>query len=698
MKQRFFCSWASAASLLVALLTALPSSGFAQPVKVGAADIGGVVTGAAGPEAGVWVIAETTELPTRFIKIVVTDDQGRYLLPNLPNADYSVWVRGYGLVDSPKFHSSPGKSLDLMAVPAPNAASAAHYYPAIYWFSMLKIPDQSQFGGKSEIPANVTLQDWMTSLKNRDCVGCHQQGQESTRTLPAPFSHFASSTEAWTRRIQSGQSAVLMIGPVAKMGGTPLGYFAAYTDAIAAGALPTATPPRPQGVERNVVLTFWGWGTPSTYLHDPISTDKRNPTVNANGPIWGSSEYSSDQSPILDPVANTASLWQVPAGAPDMPESLGPGHAAMAAPLNASAYWGNQKIWSNHFNNHNSMFDEQGRIWFAGAGRGPDNPAYCKAGSELTSAKLAPLDHSHRQLAMYDPKTKKFTYIDTCFETQHLQFGFDANNTLWTSGDNRVIGWLNTKKFLETGDAKASQGWASLALDTPDKGVGGSGTYAIMPSPADGSVWVTLNVFAGAGGILRLDPGANPPETAKMEFFKIPSPGFGPRGADIDSHGVVWVSLGSGQLGSFDRRKCTGPLDNGPGPTGVLCAEGWSFHQYPGPGFTGIGENSAEASYYTWVDQHNTLGLGNDVPISTGNENDALLAFVDGKWVVLRVPYPISFYAKGLDGRIDNPQGGWQGRGVWTTNGDRTPWLKEGGKGTTPLAMHFQIRPDPLAD
>ena len=86
------------------------------------------------------------------------------------------------------------------------------------------------------------------------------------------------------------------------------------------------------------------------------------------------------------------------------------------------------------------------------------------------------------------------------------------------------------------------------------------------------------------------------------------------------------------------------------------------------------------------------------MPISTGNENDALLALVNGKWVVIRVPYPMGFYAKGLDGRIDDPNGGWQARGLWTTSGDRTPWLKEGGKGTTPLALHIQLRPNPLAD
>jgi len=345
--------------------------------------------------------------------------------------------------------------------------------------------------------------------------------------------------------------------------------------------------------------------------------------------------------------------------------------------------------------------------------RGRDNPAFCKEGSDHPSAKLFPLKESSRQLAMLDPKTMKYTFVDTCFSTHHLQFGFDDNDTLWTSGGGPVIGWLDTKVFDETGDAAKAQGWTALVVDTngngkrdayvepnqavdpqKDKRLEG-GVYAIMPSPVDRSVWGTT--FGMKGTIVRLDPGANPPETALTEVYNVPAPGFAPRGADIDSKGVVWVSLGSGHLGSFDRRKCKAPL-NGPNATGDQCQEGWSFHQYPGPGFAGIGDNSAEAAYYTWVDQHNTLGLGNDVPISTGNENDALLALVDGKWVVLRVPYPLSFYAKGLDGRIDDPNGGWKGRGVWTTSGDRAPWLKEGGKGTVPIAFHFQFRPDPLAD
>ena len=104
-------------------------------------DIGGTVTSAKGPEAGVWVIAETTETPTKFAKVVVTDDQGRYVVPDLPRATYQVFVRGYGLVDSPRVPGKPGQQLDLKAVIAPDAKAAAQVYPAGWWMSMMKIPE-----------------------------------------------------------------------------------------------------------------------------------------------------------------------------------------------------------------------------------------------------------------------------------------------------------------------------------------------------------------------------------------------------------------------------------------------------------------------------------------------------------------------------------------------------------------------------
>ena len=149
----------------------------APAIAIDSDDIGGVVTGPNGPEAGVWVIAETTDLPTRFARMVVTDDGGRYVVPDLPKASYSIWVRGYGLVDSDKVKAEPGKLVNLTAKPAPDAAAAAQYYPAIHWYSMLKIPEASEFGGQGDIPAKVTQQGWLNAMKNNGCVGCHQLGQ-----------------------------------------------------------------------------------------------------------------------------------------------------------------------------------------------------------------------------------------------------------------------------------------------------------------------------------------------------------------------------------------------------------------------------------------------------------------------------------------------------------------------------------------
>ena len=675
-------------------------------------DIGGVVTGAGGPEAGVWVIAETRDLPVRYIKSVVTDDRGRYVIPDLPNASYSIWVRGYGLVDSAKVTSAPGRIVNLRATPAPDAAAAAHYYPAIYWYSMLKIPAASEFGGTNGIPANVTQERWLDLMKSNGCIGCHQIGQLSTRTIPAAFGTFASSEQAWMRRVQSGQSGPQMLGQLKGLGNASFRNYADWTDRIAKGELPHAKPPRPQGVERNIVITLREWLDEKHYLHDLIASDRRYPTVNAYGPLFGSPEYSSDLIPILDPVKNTATTFKAPVRDADMPLSLGPGHAAALDPLQPSAYWDNERIWDTRVNNHNSMFGRDGRLWLAAAIRGSENPAFCKAGSDHPSAKLFPVERTNRHLAVFEPKSQKYTFIDTCFGTHHLQFGYDANETLWTSGGGPVVGWLNTKMFDATGDAAKSQGWTAFILDTngngrrdeyvepdqpPDPAKDtrvNAGFYAVMPSPVDGSVWGS---FRGTrSGVVRVDPGANPPATALAEVYNVPSPGFGVRGADIDRTGVLWVSLASGHLGSFDRRKCKAPR-NGPKATGDHCPEGWSFHQYPGPGFRGIGENSAESSYYTWVDQHDTFGLGTDVPMSTANLNDGLVAWKGGRMVLLRVPYPLGFYAKGFDGRIDDAKAGWKGRGLWAANGDRTPWLIEGGKGSKPLAAHFQLRPDPLA-
>ena len=673
-------------------------------IQIGAADLGGVVTGARGPEAGVWVIAETTDLPTKFAKIVVTDDRGRYLLPELPKASYSVWVRGYGLVDSPKVRTAPGKILNLTAVPAPSAAAAAEYYPAIYWYSMLRVPERSEFPGTGPDgnginPALKSQEQWLDIVKTNGCYGCHAIGTKAMRTIPKAFGDFASSADAWQRRIQSGQALTQMTTNLGRMGNArALKLFGDWTDRIAAGELPTSKPSRPQGAERNVVLTLWDWAGPKAYLHDEVSTDKRNPRLNANGLIYGATEESTDLFPVLDPVNHRATQVKMPVRDAATPSSK-------QNPMLPSAFWGDERIWDSQASMHNPMFDEKGRVWFTSRVGVPANPDFCKRGSEHPSAKLTPIESSNRHLSMYDPKTGKITLIRTCFPTHHLVFAEDANNTLWTSAggpQSGVIGWLNRKMFDETGDEVKSQGWTALVLDTNGNGRRDEGDtpikagfYGVAVNPNDGTVWGSVLGFPGY--VIRLNPGSNPPATALTEVFEPPLPGYGPRGMDIDRSGVVWTPLSSGHMASFDRRKCRGPL-NGPNATGKHCPEGWTLYPFPGPQLANVAETgSAEASYYTWVDQFDTFGLGRDVPIATGNANESLLALVNGTFVNLRVPYPLGFYAKWMDGRIDDPGAGWKGKGLWATVSTRAPFHMEGGKGTTSKVVKFQLRPDPLA-
>src|SRR5581483_1567842 len=368
-------------AIALALASTLAAALVPADVAIDADDIGGVVTGRSGPEAGVWVVAETRDLPVRYIKIVATDDRGRFVIPDLPKARYAVWVRGYGLVDSAKQTSEPGRLLSFTSTPAPTPADAAKYYPAIYWYSMLKVPTATEMADRTKFAGNMTQQRWLGAMKNLGCIGCHQLGQLSTRTIPASLGTFASGADAWHRRVQSGQAGELMFGQLNALGPGSFALLGDWTDRIATGELPHARPARPEGVERNIVVTLRDWMDDKHYLHDLISSDRRNPTVNANGLLFGSPEYSSDFMPILDPVKNTATRFHMPVRDPQMPFSLGPGHAAALRPLKPSPYWGDEAIWDTRVNNHNSMLDGEGRVWLAAAVRGPDNPAFCREGS-----------------------------------------------------------------------------------------------------------------------------------------------------------------------------------------------------------------------------------------------------------------------------------------------------------------------------
>jgi hypothetical protein len=701
------------------LCAASASTALAQQVRIDADDIGGVVTGANGPEAGVWVIAETRDLPTKYVKIVVTDDQGRYVLPDLPTrATYDVWVRGYGLVDSPKVKGTPGKNLDLKSVAAPNRAAAAQYYPGVYWYAMMKIPPANLFPGTGAngngMPVSLKDQSqWLRFTKTDGCGHCHQLGDLATRTIPAEIGKFNTSAEAWERRLQSGQAGANMMDEIGKFDvPRQLALLGDWTDRVAKGELPKDTPARPTGMERNMVVTEWDWATPTMYLHDTISTDKRTPTVNSHGLIYGAPEASSDFVPWLDPVDNKSGLIKSEYRDPKTPTTK---NAAILAP---SPYWGTEPIWDSHTQIHNPMFDEQGRVWLTARTRPNANPDYCKDGS-IPSSKVYPKSTSNRQVEVYDPKTQKIQMIDLCFNTHHLEF--DVDGKLWFSagGNYDVIGWLDVKKWEATHDDKTSQGWAPFIIDTNGNGKVDAGwtepnqptqagkdkrmflgLYGVGPNPKDGTIWGSVTGFPG--GVLRFDP-----KTQLTEYYeypyknpKNPESGFSPRGSDIDSNGVLWATLSSGHLASFDRRLCKGPL-NGPaaGDPQNVCPEGFKYYQMPGPEFDvpkGTPGASAEAPYYVWVDQHNTFGLGENVPIATGNNSDSLNALVDGKWVVIRIPYPMSFFAKNLDGRIDDMSGGWKNRGLWSQYSGRSQPHLEGGKGQTSKVVHVQYRPNSL--
>ena len=665
-------------------------------------DIEGMIRGPDGGEAGVWVIAETTDLRTTFRKIVVTDDDGRFLIPDLPDASYDVWSRGYGIDDSYKESARPGDRLTINASVAKTAQKAAQNYPANYWYSLLDVPKTSEFPGTGDqgngiSPRVLNQAQWVDRLKD-GCQLCHQMGNLATREIPEP-SNFDSTRHAWDQRLQMGRGA--MIGPMYQLGRKrAVDVFADWTDRIMAGEIPEP-PPRPDGIQQNLVLTQWGWSNPEGFVHDNVSTDKRNPKLYPDGQVFGVAQ-TQGRLTITDPLKHQSRELTIP-----MREAGG---------SNTSYVGGGPS------NPHNPMMDDQNRVWMTSSIRRNKNSTWC-SDSEHPSVQQFPLKNSGRQLSYFDVDTEKFVLIDTCYSTHHLQFAYDNNNTLWSSGDMNVVGWLDTKMFDETQDERASQGWCPTILDTSgdgrvgeyvgpddavdptkDKRVTGF-AYGIIPNPADGSVWFTRpypNMVPGQ--ILRLDPKTCLTEQYQPPFGVDTVPasqwGHGPRGIDIDRNGIIWTALGgSGHIASFDRSKCK--VLNGPKATGQHCPEGWSLHSTPGPQMKGVtSAGNADFHYYIWVDQFDTLGLGTNVPIANGTTSDSLIAWLpeSSEMVTLRVPYPLGFYTRGLDGRIDDPEAGWKGRGVWASNNSVVVWHNEGGRGMTSEIVRFQIRPHPLAD
>lgn len=656
--------------------------------------ISGRVTDADGrPEAGVWVIAETRDLATDYRKIVVTDDDGRFVLPELPVARYEVWVRGYGLADSAKASVTPGGDLSLLVVAAGDAIEAAAVYPSNYWLALLQPPPASSFHN-ADGPYRSQA-GWRSQLK-LNCVLCHQLGSLATRLSTydafddglkkaAGMNYFADAL---------GRQRLLMV-------------LAEWGARIAAGETPPP-PPRPQGIERNFVITQWGWGDSYTYAHDQIATDKRDPTLYANAPIYGV-DIGNDYLLSVDTLTHRASRIKLPTrdgfDTPWCEQTHKPidsdeiGHFGFGS-LGCPAPGGNTPHagrYKNPANPHNPMLDASGRVWMTAQIRrqwDEDMPAFCRR-----SPVIANHLH-HRQLIYYDTATHEFVPVDTCYGTHHLQF--DDKGVLWTSGDNYVIGWFDPKKFSPDDPAslEAAQGWSEVTVDSDGDGTADRPLvgfhYGIIPNPVDGSVWTAVppgisSPPGGPGRIHRYDP-----VTDTHEAYSPPAPGFGPRGIDVDSQGIIWTALaGSGHVARFDRSRCRQHWG-----TGLQCPEGWTLWASPGPQFKGVEPvpdgGSTDMHYYLWVDQFDTLGLGRDTVIVNGTGSDALLAFTPPTeaFTVIRIPYPLNTYTRGLDGRIDDPATGWKGRGLWFTNGLDPVIHSEIPRS---YVAKVQLRPDPLA-
>ena len=721
-------------SIVLVIAAAATFAGCGKPsakpdgdIPVVADALSGVVSGSKGPEAGVWVIAESVNLETRHIKIVVTDEQGRYLIPELPEAKYKVWVRGYGLVDSDPVAAQRGSRLDLSAKVAPDAKAAARYYPASYWYSLLKPPAVDEFPGTGLNGNGIsekmqTQQHWLGMLKD-GCVLCHQLGGEATRSLEN------NSADGWRQRIVKarpmGHQALGDQGPgmAAYMAATMndfgfergIGMFADWTRRIEDGEIPAQAPPRPSGVERNIVISQWDWGN-GRFMHDVITTDRRNPTVNANGPIYGAASKHGFIE-VFD--QQTKRTREIP-----LPTGRVPHDYRGAYP-------------------HTLMMDQKGRVWDAElAGRfwplpmpWPEQPDFCDDGDKSKFAAYFALPGKEdRAIYMHDPASGETVRIRNCYGGHHLQFGNDADNTLYFSGDGDAIGWLNTRVWDETHDPAKANGWCPLVVDTNGQHTEG---YAITPdrkrwnepgrpvdprqdtrlnferflygidtNPVDGSIWAVSFLPSVPSRIVRLDPGKHPPESCVAEVYEPPKlpdgryAAFGARGVAIDSEGIAWVGFHDGHVGRFDRQRCK--VLNGATAIGQHCPEGWQMFMTPGPTFAGVdaSQGNSDYLYQPWVDRFDVLQLGKDTPVVTGTMSDSLMALDRStrRFITFRVPYPMGFYTRWLDGRIDDAQQGWKGRAYWATYSMIPVWHQEGGdQGHGPQLVKFQLRPNPLA-
>jgi len=423
-------------------------------------------------------------------------------------------------------------------------------------------------------------------------------------------------------------------------------------------------------------------------VHDLISTDKRNPSLYGYGKVYGVDRTGGGRLLILDPMKNTTTSLQVE------PKDKSHGYSLTKDYYHGAeeeqAYVGEDREWMA--SPHNSMMDANGRMWMTTqirAGGKDFYPTWAKDTIVTGSKDPASVDLAYKtiaargnnmQLGYYDTKTGKFVSVDTAFNTHHLQL--DWQDRIWVDGGGSTAGMLDIKK-LDLNNIEGTQVAAQKTYMRVDPETGKlipGGGYGEAVSPIDGTVWYSSSVAAGPNNkVYMIDP-----KTDKITDYPLPQDGTGrfSHGIDFSSDGNLWVSLGSGQLGRFNRK-----------------TNEWKFWDNPGVKFKGTGAETGTTDfpYYLWVDQFDVSGLGKDTVFVTGSTSDAFFVFDPKKetFSTFHIPYPMPYYARGLDGRIDDAKAGWKGRGLWMTYSSYLPRFTETRSGTV---NHMQIRPNPLAN
>ena len=288
---------------------------------------------------------------------------------------------------------------------------------------------------------------------------------------------------------------------------------------------------------------------------------------------------------------------------------------------------------------------------------------------------------------------------------------------LWFTGGGPVEGWFDTRMYDGTGDEPKAQGWTVFVLDTngngkrdayvePDQAIDpardkriNAPFYGVAPSPLDGSVWGSV---MGVGIPRPPQPRFEPSGHRSVSIYEVPwnnpkasAQGFAPRGMDVDNNGVVWTVLSSGHTRHRSPQVqgaaqwAGGDRPALPGGLVTLCAAGPELQG--SRGFSERGHRLLRLRRPIRM-----LGVGKNVPLATGNGSEGLLALVDGKFLKFRVPYPMGFYAKGMDGRSTTPRSDGKGKESGRPMPRELHSTSEGGKGTTSKLVKFQVRTSPL--